>query len=175
MPPRVATTQIIGAFRVIGTVGQEATLLNEANGRIAYRFHARDLHVVMRPAARGTSPRFRVLIDGQPPGAAHGIDVDEDSAQLLELGTVEGGLPSLDLHRLGLGSIVIARDRVPVPPYEHVGHECHRAEKAGDDDPAPTGGEAVHQDGSKRHARPNATARRGTREHRRSNTLPGPL
>src|SRR5215212_2973216 len=59
------------------TVEEEATVLNEANGRIAYRFHARDLHLVMGPAARGTSVRFRVLIDGQPPGAAHGIDVDD--------------------------------------------------------------------------------------------------
>ena len=59
------------------TVGKQATVLNKANGRIAYRFHARDLHLVMGPAARGTSVRFRVLIDGQPPGAAHGIDVDD--------------------------------------------------------------------------------------------------
>ena len=51
-------------------------MLNTANGRIVYRFHARDLHLVMGPATRGTSVRFRVLIDGQPPGAAHGIDVD---------------------------------------------------------------------------------------------------
>jgi len=58
------------------TVGKQATLLNKANGRIVYRFHARDLHLVMGPAAQGTSVRFRVLIDGQPPGAAHGIDVD---------------------------------------------------------------------------------------------------
>ena len=59
------------------TVQKQATVLNQANGRIAYRFHARDLHVVMAPAVRGTSVRFRVLIDGQPPGAAHGIDVDD--------------------------------------------------------------------------------------------------
>jgi thiol-disulfide isomerase/thioredoxin len=59
------------------TVEREATVLNKANGRIAYRFHARDLHLVMGPAARGTSVRFRVFIDGQAPGAAHGIDVDE--------------------------------------------------------------------------------------------------
>ena len=58
------------------TVGRQATVLNKANGRIAYRFHARDLHLVMGPATRGTSVRFRVLIDGQPPGAAHGINVD---------------------------------------------------------------------------------------------------
>jgi thiol-disulfide isomerase/thioredoxin len=59
------------------TVGKHATVLNKANGRIAYRFHARDLHLVMGPAARGTALRFRVLIDGKPPGAAHGIDVDD--------------------------------------------------------------------------------------------------
>jgi hypothetical protein len=46
-------------------------------GRIAYRFHARDLHLVMGPAAAGMSVKFRVLVDGKPPGAAHGIDVDE--------------------------------------------------------------------------------------------------
>jgi thiol-disulfide isomerase/thioredoxin len=59
------------------TVGRQVTRLNAANGRIAYRFHARDLHLVMGPAARGASVRFRVLVDGQPPGAAHGSDVDD--------------------------------------------------------------------------------------------------
>ena len=59
------------------TVAKQAIILNQANGRIAYRFHARDLHLVMGPTARGASVRFRVLIDGRPPGAAHGIDVDE--------------------------------------------------------------------------------------------------
>ena len=58
------------------TVGREATALNEAKGRIAYRFHARDLHLVMGPASRGTSVRFRVFIDGRPPGEASGVDVD---------------------------------------------------------------------------------------------------
>ena len=59
------------------TVREQATVLNTAGGRILYRFHARDLHLVMGPAARGTSVRFHVLIDGQPPGTAHGIDVDD--------------------------------------------------------------------------------------------------
>jgi thiol-disulfide isomerase/thioredoxin len=59
------------------TVEKQAIGLNQANGRIAYLFHARDLHLVMGPAARGTFVRFRVLIDGQPPGVAHGIDVDD--------------------------------------------------------------------------------------------------
>ena len=59
------------------TVKRDGVALNKANGRIAYRFHARDLHLVMGPAARGTSVRFRVFIDGQAPGAAHGSDVDD--------------------------------------------------------------------------------------------------
>jgi thiol-disulfide isomerase/thioredoxin len=59
------------------TMEEQATTLNTANGQIAYRFHARDLHLVMGPAAPGTPARFRVLIDGQPPGAAHGADVDD--------------------------------------------------------------------------------------------------
>ena len=59
------------------TVEREAAVLNEANGRIAYHFHARDLHLVMGPAARGDSVGFHVRLDGQPPGAAHGIDIDE--------------------------------------------------------------------------------------------------
>src|SRR5436309_9552102 len=59
------------------TVGKQATVLNKANGRIVCRFHARDLHLVMGPAARDTPVRFRVLLDGQAPGAAHGLDVDE--------------------------------------------------------------------------------------------------
>jgi hypothetical protein len=52
-------------------------VLSEAPGRIAIRFHARDVNLVMGPPARGTSVPFRVLIDGDPPGAAHGTDVDE--------------------------------------------------------------------------------------------------
>jgi thiol-disulfide isomerase/thioredoxin len=59
------------------TMGRQALVLNEANGRIAHRFHARDLHLVMGPAAGGAPVRFRVLVDGQPPGAAHGVDVDD--------------------------------------------------------------------------------------------------
>jgi thiol-disulfide isomerase/thioredoxin len=59
------------------TVKRETAALNKPNGRVAYRFHARDLNIVMGPAAPGTSVKFRVLIDGQPPGPAHGLDVDE--------------------------------------------------------------------------------------------------
>jgi thiol-disulfide isomerase/thioredoxin len=59
------------------TVKRETVVLNKANGRIAYRFHARDLHLVIGPASPGAPVKFRVLIDGQPPGASHGNDVDE--------------------------------------------------------------------------------------------------
>lgn len=58
-------------------IRRDASALNKPNGRIAYRFHARDLHMVMGPAAPGTSVKFRVRIDGQAPSAAHGGDVDE--------------------------------------------------------------------------------------------------
>ena len=60
------------------TIERGASVLNEADGRIAFRFHARDVHLVMGPRSRGTSVPFRVLVDGEPPGAAHGLDVDED-------------------------------------------------------------------------------------------------
>jgi thiol-disulfide isomerase/thioredoxin len=58
------------------TIHKEPVTLNQPSGRIAYRFHARDLNLVMGPTTRGTSVRFRVRIDGQPPGTAHGADVD---------------------------------------------------------------------------------------------------
>ena len=52
-------------------------MLNEAGGRIVFRFpHARDVHLVLRSRA-GTAVPFRVLVDGEAPGAAHGLDVDE--------------------------------------------------------------------------------------------------
>ena len=59
------------------TLNAGAVTLDKANGRIVYRFHARDLHLVMGSPSRGSSIRFRVLLDGRPPGNAHGTDVDE--------------------------------------------------------------------------------------------------
>jgi thiol-disulfide isomerase/thioredoxin len=59
------------------TMGTPATVLNKAPGQIAFRFHARDVHLVMGPPRPESRVRFRVTIDGKPPGAAHGIDVDE--------------------------------------------------------------------------------------------------
>jgi thiol-disulfide isomerase/thioredoxin len=58
------------------TVGKESVSTDSPNGRIAYRFHARDLHLIIGPAARGATVRFHVLLNGHPPDAAHGVDVD---------------------------------------------------------------------------------------------------
>ena len=58
------------------TVKGHASLLSKGSGRIAYAFHARDLHLVMGPSRHGSPVRFRVLIDGQPPGMDAGVDVD---------------------------------------------------------------------------------------------------
>jgi hypothetical protein len=58
-------------------VAKRRHLLNAAGGRLAYRFHARDLHLIMGPAERRGAIPFRLFIDGQPPSAGHGSDVDE--------------------------------------------------------------------------------------------------
>ena len=64
------------ALSGLWTITGRAAVLNEANGRIAFRFHARDVNLVMGPPKGATSVRFRVIIDGEPVGAAHGSDVD---------------------------------------------------------------------------------------------------
>jgi thiol-disulfide isomerase/thioredoxin len=74
-PSRLALNQ--WALSGDWTMKGGAVALNGANGSISYHFHARDLHLVMGPATPGTPVRFRVRIDGLPPGAAHGLDVDE--------------------------------------------------------------------------------------------------
>ena len=58
-------------------IGSVPALLNEPGGSISYQFHARDLHLVMGPPAAGRPVRFTVRLDGEPPGPAHGIDIDE--------------------------------------------------------------------------------------------------
>jgi thiol-disulfide isomerase/thioredoxin len=73
------------------TVEPGFVALNAAGGRIAYRFHARDVHLVMGPAARGSSVPFRVRLDGQAPGDAHGSDVNESG---------EGVVSEQRLHQL---------------------------------------------------------------------------
>jgi cytochrome c biogenesis protein CcdA/thiol-disulfide isomerase/thioredoxin len=61
-------------------IGSEQASLNSATGKIAYRFHARDLHLVLGPGADGKPVRFMVTVDGKAPGAAHGMDVAPDGS-----------------------------------------------------------------------------------------------
>ena len=67
------------------TIGAENVVLDQAGGSIAFRFQARDAHLVLSPGARGPIP-FRVLLDGEAPGPSHGVDVDEDGNGLLQDG-----------------------------------------------------------------------------------------
>ena len=62
------------------TIGDERADLNRAGGAIAYRFHARDLHLVLGPGADGKPVRFKVTIDGAAPGDGHGADTDAGGA-----------------------------------------------------------------------------------------------
>ena len=67
------------------TIGPENVTLDRAGGSIAYRFHARDAHLVLASGTREPIP-FRVLLDGAAPGPAHGVDVDADGNGLLRDG-----------------------------------------------------------------------------------------
>jgi cytochrome c biogenesis protein CcdA/thiol-disulfide isomerase/thioredoxin len=58
------------------TIGGERAMLNQADGALVYRYHARDLHLVLGPAPDGKPVRFRVTIDGAAPGESHGADID---------------------------------------------------------------------------------------------------
>jgi thiol-disulfide isomerase/thioredoxin len=62
------------SFQGDWTIKGPGAVLNEAGGGIAYRFHARDLHLAMNPD--GKPVPFRITIDGEAPGASHGVDVD---------------------------------------------------------------------------------------------------
>jgi thiol-disulfide isomerase/thioredoxin len=73
------------------TIGPGASVLSGTEGRIAFRFHARDVNLVMGPPSRETSVPFRVLVDGETPGDAHGLDVDEQG---------NGTLTQQRLHQL---------------------------------------------------------------------------
>jgi hypothetical protein len=78
VPARLALNQ--WALAGEWTVGTRAAVLNTASGQIVFRFHARDVHLVMGPSQPVSPVRFRVTIDGAPPGAAHGLDVDADGS-----------------------------------------------------------------------------------------------
>jgi cytochrome c biogenesis protein CcdA/thiol-disulfide isomerase/thioredoxin len=59
------------------TIGEEKSVAAAAGTRITFYFHARDLHLVLGPGAGNKPVRFKVTLDGQPPGAAHGVDTDD--------------------------------------------------------------------------------------------------
>ena len=67
------------------TIGGENVVLEQAGGSIAFRFHARDVHLVLSPGSREPIP-FWLRLDGGAPGWSHGVDVDEDGAGLLQEG-----------------------------------------------------------------------------------------
>lgn len=77
---RAASTLPLNGWSLAGvwTIGGEFAALDGTSGRLTYRFHARDLHLVLAPPADGHPVRFRVTIDGAPPGADHGVDVDAE-------------------------------------------------------------------------------------------------
>ena len=77
-----APSTTLNAWSLAGawTVGPEHAALDAPGGRIAFRFHARDLHLVLGPGPDGHPIRFRVLIDGKSPAADHGVDVDAAGA-----------------------------------------------------------------------------------------------
>jgi thiol-disulfide isomerase/thioredoxin len=62
-----------GAWRI----GLVPVTLDEAGGSIRFQFHARDVHLVMGPPVGSPPVRFTVRLDGEPPGGAHGVDVDD--------------------------------------------------------------------------------------------------
>ncbi len=74
----VAATPRLNEWGLTGnwTVGSEQAGLNDKDGSIYYRFHARDLHLVLGPAADGKPVRYQVTVDGKPPGDGHGADTD---------------------------------------------------------------------------------------------------
>ena len=76
----VPTRLRLGEWALAGdwTLGERLATANAPEARIACRFHARDLHLVMGLAAGARDARFRIAIDGRPPGADHGIDVDAE-------------------------------------------------------------------------------------------------
>ncbi|WP_159010603.1 cytochrome c biogenesis protein DipZ [Bradyrhizobium sp. S69] len=75
-----AGTPALNDWSLVGdwTIGNERAQSNAKDSAIVYRFHARDLHLVLGPSPDGKPVRFVVTIDGKSPGAAHGIDVDPE-------------------------------------------------------------------------------------------------
>jgi hypothetical protein len=80
-PPMLTLNQ--WALKGDWTIDGEHGVLNKADGSISYKFHARDLHLVLGPSADGKPVRFKVLVDGKVPGKDHGIDTNENGEGLI--------------------------------------------------------------------------------------------
>jgi thiol-disulfide isomerase/thioredoxin len=96
VPPQLTTNEwgLAGAW----TVADEKAQLLRENGRIAFRFHARDLNLVLGPSADGHPVKFKVSIDGKPPGDDHGVDTNAVGAgevteqRLYQLARIKGDI-----------------------------------------------------------------------------------
>ncbi|HEX6653220.1 MAG TPA: redoxin domain-containing protein [Thermoleophilaceae bacterium] len=96
------------------TIGPENVVLDRAGGSIGFRFHARDAHLVLSPGRHEPIP-FHVRLDGEPPGASHGVDTDEEGNGLLDTGRM------YQLVRQGEG----VRDRTLEITFDGPGAEAY--------------------------------------------------
>jgi thiol-disulfide isomerase/thioredoxin len=74
--PRLNQWGLVGSW----SIGPESALLERAGGRIVFRFHSRDLHLVLGPRTDGSPVRFRVRLDGAAPDDGHGVDTAADGS-----------------------------------------------------------------------------------------------
>lgn len=85
-------------------VEEESAVLGAAGGSLTFRFHARDLNLVLAPPAAGAPARFTVLLDGQPPGDDHGLDINDvgegtvDEPRMYQLVRQRGGATERDFE-----------------------------------------------------------------------------
>src|SRR5262249_28749875 len=79
---RAAERPLLNQWGLVGswTIGPESAALEAPGGRILFRFHSRDLHLVLAPGKDGSPVRFKVKLDGAAPGDAHGADSDADGS-----------------------------------------------------------------------------------------------
>jgi hypothetical protein len=79
---RVPDRPALNDWGLVGSwnVGPESALLEAAGGKIVFRFHSRDLHLVLAPGKDGRPVRFEVRLDGAAPGDAHGVDSTRDGS-----------------------------------------------------------------------------------------------
>jgi thiol-disulfide isomerase/thioredoxin len=112
LPPRLRTNEwaLVGDW----TIGREEGTANQPGARVVYQFHARDLNLILTPPDAGAA-RFRVTLDGERPGAAHGLDVDEDGngvasdARLYQLirqpGPIKDRKFEIEFHDAGIAAL----------------------------------------------------------------------